>query len=226
VAAAARRKPVIASFGRIAASGGYYVGAGAREIFAPSSCLTGSIGIFYGKADVANLLGRLDVHVELTRRGDRADIDSIFRPYTPEERRFLADKIGEFYTLFVSRVAAGRHRTPAEIDALGEGRVWSGTRAREVGLVDRVGGFMAALERARTLAGLGEDYELIELPAEGGGVLQAVARMLVHESTPVPSLAAQVLSSPEARAPVGWLLSVAAGTGTPMAMTDWPVLVP
>ncbi len=226
VAAAARRKPVIASFSRIAASGGYYVAAGAREIIADPSCLTGSIGIFYGKADVASLLGRLDVHVELARRGERADMESIFRPYTPAERTFLAGKIGEFYNLFLTRVAAGRHRDAAAIDAVGEGRVWSGTRALTAGLVDRTGGLMTALERARTLAGLGDDYELIELPGESRGLIQTVARLLVDETARPPSLVAQVASSPEVRAPVGWLMSVAAGTGTPMAMTDWPVLAP
>ncbi len=226
VAQAARRKPVVASFSRIAASGGYYVAAGAREIIADPSCLTGSIGIFYGKADIASLLGRLDVHVELSRRGERADMESIFRPYRPEERVFLAGKIGEFYNLFVSRVAAGRHRDATAIDAVGEGRVWSGTRAVEAGLVDRTGGLMTALERARVLGDLGEDYELVELPGESGGLVQTVARLLADDTTQPPSLMAQVLSRSEVRAPVGWLLSVAAATGTPMAMTDWPVIVP
>lgn len=226
VAQAARRKPVIASFSRIAASGGYYVAAGAREIIADPSCLTGSIGIFYGKADIAGLLGRIEVGVELTRRGDRADMESIFRPYTPEERTFLAGKIGEFYNLFLTRVAAGRHRDAAAIDAVGEGRVWSGTRAVDLGLVDRTGGLMTALERARSLAGLGEDYELIELPAEPGGLLNTVSRMLLEEGSSPPSLMAEVASRPEIRAPLGWVMTVAGASGTPMAMTDWPMLVP
>lgn len=226
VAQAARRKPVIASFSRIAASGGYYVAAGAREIIADPSSLTGSIGIFYGKADIASLLGRLDVHVELSRRGDRADMESIFRPYTPEERTFLAGKIGEFYNLFLSRVAAGRHRDATAIDAVGEGRVWSGTRAVEVGLVDRNGGLMVALERARALAGLGDDYELIELPGEPGGLLNTVSRLLTEETRQPPSLMAEVTSRPEVRAPLRWVLTVAGESGTPMAMTDWPVIVP
>ncbi len=226
VAAANRRKPVIASFSRIAASGGYYVGAGAREIIAAPSCLTGSIGIFYGKADVASLLSRLDVRVELTRRGDRADMESVFRPYTPEERRFLAEKIGEFYNLFLARVAQGRRRTPAEVDAVGEGRIWSGARAREVGLVDRLGGLMVALERARALGDLGDDYELVELPAEPSGLLSTIARLVTDAGSSAPSLAELATSSPEVRAPVSWLLSVHAGIGHPMAMTDWPVLAP
>jgi len=226
VAAANRRKPVIASFARIAASGGYYLGSAAREIVADPSTLTGSIGIFYGKADVAGLLERLDVRVELARRGDRADMESLYRPYTPEERRFLAEKIGEFYNLFLARVAQGRRRTPAEIDAVGEGRVWSGSRAREVGLVDRLGGLMVALDRARALGELGDDYELTELPAEPSGLLSTVARLVTDAGPAGPSLAALATSAPELRAPLGWLLSVHAGIGRPMALTDWPVLAP
>ena len=226
VVAANRRKPVIASFGRVAASGGYYVAAGAREIYADPSCLTGSIGIFYGKADVAPLLTRLEVGVEFSRRGERADMESLFRPYTPEERRFLADKIGEFYGLFLQRVATGRRRTQAEVDAVGEGRVWSGTRARELGLVDRTGGLMAAVERARELADLPEDHELTELPAEGGGILRTIARMVTTEPSSPPSLLSLVLSSSEVRTPIVWLLSVSSMSGTPVAMTDWPVVTP
>jgi len=226
VVAANRRKPVIASFSRIAASGGYFVGAGAREIVADPTCLTGSIGIFYGKADIASLLARLDVRVELTRRGERADMESIFRPYTPAERRFLADKIGEFYNMFLARVAQGRRRTPAEIDAVGEGRIWSGSRALERGLVDRLGGLMVALDRARALGDLGDDYEMVELPAESTGLLGTIARLVASEGASPPSLMELVTSSPEVRAPVGWLLSVHAGIGRPMAMTDWPVIMP
>ncbi len=225
VSQAARRKPVIASFSRIAASGGYYVGVGAREIVADPSCLTGSIGIFYGKADVVGLLGRFNVGVELSRRGDRADMESVFRPYTPEERAFLAGKIGEFYNLFLSRVAAGRHRDAADIDAVGEGHVWSGSRARELGLVDRLGGLMTAIDRARALANVGDDWELFELPPESTGLLQTAARLLTDETTSPPS-AADLLVGAELRAPLRWLATVSSHAGAPMALTDWPVLAP
>jgi protease-4 len=153
-------------------------------------------------------------------------MESLYRPYTPEERRFLAEKIGEFYNLFLARVAQGRRRTPAEIDAVGEGRVWSGSRAREVGLVDHLGGLMVALDRARALGDLGDDYELTELPAEPSGLLSTVARLVTDAGPAGPSLAALATGAPELRAPLGWLLSVHAGIGRPMALTDWPVLAP
>lgn len=232
VTLANRRKPVVASFGRIAASGGYYLGAGAREIVADPSTLTGSIGIFYGKADVAGLLSRLHVGVELSRRGDRADMESLFRPYTPEERRFLAGKIGEFYGLFLQRVATGRHRTVQEIDAVGEGRVYLGSRARSLGLVDREGGLLTAMRRARALAGMADDAEVVELPAEPSGLLRTLAQMLLSEApgggTPsaAETITQFVLGGRESLAVLRWMLMVTSRSGTPMAMVDWPLAGP
>lgn len=219
-----RRKPVIASFGRVAASGGYYVGAGAREIFANAFTLTGSIGIFYGKADVANLLARLHVGVELSRRGERADLDSLFRPYTEAERRLLAQKIGEFYNLFLRRVATGRRRDVASVDAVGEGRVFAGERAWENGLVDRVGGLLDALDRARALAGLPDDADVVHLPAEPGGLLRTITNLLTTETT--PSALGSVLPLREAATLLRWLSVVGANAGRPMAMTELPMELP
>lgn len=232
VAQANRRKPVVASFGRIAASGGYYLGAGAREIVADPSTLTGSIGIFYGKADVAGLLSRLHVGIELSRRGERADMESLFRPYTPEERRFLAGKIGEFYGLFLQRVAAGRHRTTAEIDAVGEGRVYLGTRAHSIGLVDREGGLLTALRRARALGGLADDADVVELPAEPGGLLRTIIGMLTSEApgggspSATESLTRMLLGGRESLAVLRWMLMVTSRAGEPMAMVEWPLAGP
>lgn len=226
VVAAARRKPVVASFGSIAASGGYYIAAGVREIFADKSTLTGSIGIFYGKADVAELLGRLHVGVELSRRGDRADMESLFRPYTDEERRFLAARVGEFYNLFLQRVAAGRHRSTQEIDAVGEGRVFMGERARRLGLTDREGGLWAAIQRARALGGLGEDFEVIELPSAPRGLLQTLAGMLVVAQPADFGVLSTVLRTAEVAVPLRWLLTVAAHPSQPMALSEWPEVTP
>lgn len=224
VAAANRRKPVVASFGRVAASGGYYVGAGAREILATPFTLTGSIGIFYGKADIASLLARLNVGVELTRRGEHADMESLFRPYTDAERRLLAQKIGEYYNLFLRRVSAGRHREPAAIDAVGEGRVFAGARALESGLIDREGGFLDALDRARALADLGDDVDIVQLPDEPGGLLRTITNLLT--SAQGPSVLGSVLGVSEVGALVRWLSTVSAHAGRPMAMTEVPMDLP
>jgi len=225
VAQVARRKPVVASLGRVAASGGYYIASAAREIFADDATLTGSIGIFYGKADLAGLLGRLQVGVELDRRGPRADMESIFRPYTPEERRFLAARVGEYYQLFLSRVATGRHRTAAEIDAMGEGRVFVGSRARTLGLVDREGGLLAAVDRARQLAGLEDTSDVVELPRAASGVLATLSRYLgpsVEAGSPLEPL----FRSPALRLPLAWALTVTSHSGAPMALLEDPVHVP
>ena len=85
---------------------------------------------------------------------------------------------------------------------------------------------MAAVERARELADLPEDHELTELPAEGGGILRTIARMVTTEPSSPPSLLSLVLSSSEVRTPIVWLLSVSSMSGTPVAMTDWPVVTP
>ncbi len=225
VAQVAERKPVVASLGRVAASGGYYIASAAREIFADPSTLTGSIGVFYGKADIAGLLGRLQVGVELDRRGPRADMESIFRPYTPDERRFLAARVGEFYQLFLQRVAAGRRRTAAEIDAVGEGRVFVGERARTLGLVDRSGGLLAAVDRARQLAGLDAESDVVELPRVATGPLATLSRLLGPSVEGTGALEA-LLRSPALRLPLAWALTVTTHTGAPMAMLEDPVVVP
>ena len=144
---ARKHKPVIASMGAIAASGGYYVAAAASEIWADPSTVTGSIGIFYGKVDVAQLAEKLGVHIENFRRGKRAGGESLFRPFTDDERAALADLLRDYYRLFLARVAEGRGMSVEAVDALARGRVYSGDAALRVGLVDRLGGLGSALIR-------------------------------------------------------------------------------
>lgn len=151
---ARRRKPVVASLGAVAASGGYYIASAADRVLADPATLTGSIGIFFGKVDVAGLAGRLGVHTTQIQGGDRAGYQSLFRPFTAPERRMLAEKVRGFYRLFLERVATGRGLDVAAVDRLGRGRIWSGVEARDQGLVDELGGFGAALRLARARAGL------------------------------------------------------------------------
>jgi protease-4 len=226
VARAAQRKPVIVSMGRTAASGGYYVAAPGREIFANRSTLTGSIGIFSGKADLSELLGRLHVGVETFRRGAHADMESIFRPYSDEELHIAERLILESYNLFVRRVSTGRHMTPAAVNGVGEGRVFSGTRAQRVGLVDRLGGLAEALDRARSLAGLAPDCEVVELPQAQGGLLATLTSLLVSSGSSAPAMA-RLTAGTELRAAMAWLLTLAySGQGAAMAMTEWPLMSP
>lgn len=160
----AAKKPLVVSMGRAAASGGYYISAPATHIFANPLTVTGSIGIFYGKVDVAQLFRKIGVNSEVYKTAPRADAESIFRPYTPEEKAELKRKVRQFYGLFVRRVADGRNLTKEQVDAVGRGQVWTGRQALERGLVDELGGLRQALAHARAAAGLPGDSPIVELP--------------------------------------------------------------
>lgn len=168
------KKPVIASMGNVAASGGYYAAAAATEIWASPSTVTGSIGVFYGKVDLAPLAARFGVGIETDKRGAHAGADSLYRPFTDEERAALADKLRAWYRMFLSRVAEGRNMPIERVDALARGRVYSGDRAQSEGLVDSLGGFASALARARELAGLGVDAEVVVVPKRPSRLLDYV----------------------------------------------------
>jgi protease-4 len=160
----AKKKPVIVSMGSVAASGGYYVASPAKTIYALPLTVTGSIGVYYGKADVSGLLQKIGVSVDTYRTTSRADAESIFRPFTEDEQKALAIKIRQFYDTFLDRVSQGRHMSKEEVDRVGEGRVWTGQEALDHHLVDRLGGLREALEEARSLANLPYDAPIVELP--------------------------------------------------------------
>jgi protease-4 len=167
----ARKKPLIVSMGSAAASGGYYASVAAKTIYANPSTITGSIGIFYGKVDVQTLLNKLGVTMETVRTNPRADAESIFRPFTDDEREALGIKVKQFYDTFVGRVADGRHMSPAAVDAVGRGKVWTGQQALPLGLVDKLGGLREALAEARALGHLSDDAPIVESPEERDSLL-------------------------------------------------------
>jgi protease-4 len=148
------RKPVVISMGEVAASGGYYIATGGQYIFADATTLTGSIGIFYPKLDLSGLLDKVGVHAELMSIGDRAAMRSYWKPYSDDERETAMAGIQAAYDVFIERVAAARSMTPEAADAVARGRLWSGVRAIEVGLVDRYGGLRDAVDRAARMAQL------------------------------------------------------------------------
>ncbi len=167
----AKRKPFVVSMGSSAASGGYYVAVGGGSIWANRTTVSGSIGIFYGKVDVSHLLTTLGVSTQAFRTSPRADAESLFRPFTDEERDELGRKVKDFYDLFIARVATGRHMTPEAVDAVARGKVWTGAQAQPIGLVDHVGGLRQAVDEARKLADLPEDVRVVELPEEDDSLL-------------------------------------------------------
>jgi protease-4 len=149
-----RVKPVVAYFSNVAASGGYYVAAGARRIVAQAGTLTGSIGVISGKFSVERLAGRAGIHQEILTRGDAAAMASPFRPFSPEQRRRLRVQAEEIYDRFVARVAEGRRLPREQVEAVARGRVWTGRQAMQHRLVDRLGDFNTAIDSAKELMGL------------------------------------------------------------------------
>jgi protease-4 len=160
-----KKKPVIASMGDVAASGGYYVAVGADAIFADPATITGSVGVFVGHFDASQLLGKLGLNLVTLKRGASADILNPERGLTDAERKTLQGWVNAFYDDFVSRVADARGLSKAEVDRVAQGRVWTGAQALERKLVDRLGGFEAALAEAKRRAGLSADDE-VELDDE------------------------------------------------------------
>ena len=154
VARCRERKPVIACFSDLAASGGYYVAVAADSLVARPSTITGSIGVFAGKLNVLGLYRKLGLNVETVSRGRHAEMLSAFRDFTPEEAAKFEQQMGVVYRTFVDRVAAGRAMDPADVDSVAQGRVWSGVSARQHRLVDALGGFDEALRMARERAGV------------------------------------------------------------------------
>lgn len=160
----AAKKPLIVSMGSMAASGGYYIAAPATKIYALPLTVTGSIGVFFGKADISELLRKIGVNTETRKTSPTADTDSMYRGFSAEERKELEHKVGQFYDLFLSRVAEGRKISKAEVDAAGQGRVWAGQQAVEHKLVDKIGGLREALAEARRMGNLPDDAPVVEVP--------------------------------------------------------------
>ncbi|WP_448569229.1 signal peptide peptidase SppA [Thermus sp.] len=156
----AREKPLVASLGTVAASGGYYAATAAREIYTAPTALTGSIGVIATLPQVQGLLNKLGVEVEVLKEGKFKDMASGLRPLTPEERAILQGYMREAYELFVRRVAEGRGMPLEKAHRLADGRIYSGKQAVALGLADKEGYLEDAAQRAAQLAGL-ESFRLI-----------------------------------------------------------------
>lgn len=146
--------PIVVSMSNVAASGGYYVSMGTDTVFVDPLTVTGSIGVITIHFDVSGLLEKLGISVTTFKQGKNPDINSIFHPYTPEQRAKVEQSIARTYDLFTSRVADARGMTQDEVDALGRGHVYGGKKAIEIGLADREGGLEDAINAVRTKAGV------------------------------------------------------------------------
>ncbi|MBN2264817.1 MAG: signal peptide peptidase SppA [Candidatus Aminicenantes bacterium] len=160
VALAAKEKPVVVSMSDVAGSGGYWIAMSATKIVAAPQTLTGSIGVLAGKFSIDGLLAKLGVTSDKIVFGERADVFSLFRPFTDEERKALKDEILWTYDQFLTRAAEGRGLTRDEVDAVGKGRIWTGRQAKDLGLVDELGGLTMAIGLAKEEAGIDADEDV------------------------------------------------------------------
>jgi protease-4 len=154
------QKPLIASMSDVAASGGYYISMPAHAIVAEPSTLTGSIGVVLTKFVIDGTLKKLGMNMEGVSQGKFAGMYSPVRPFSPEERARMAENMQATYDAFVEKAAQGRNTTPERIDAIGQGRVWTGRQAKEIGLVDELGGLERAVALAKQRAKIAQDTEV------------------------------------------------------------------
>ncbi|MCG3167189.1 MAG: Protease 4 [Bacteroidia bacterium] len=159
-------KPVVASMGDVAASGGYYISCAADTIIASPNTITGSIGVFGLLMNLKSLMNnKLGVTIDTVKTNHYADLGSAFRPLTQAERDIIQNSVNEIYDSFITKVAEGRGMKKADVDSIGQGRVWSGVDAKELGLVDVLGGMEDAIEIAAKMAKL-DHYRVAEYPEQ------------------------------------------------------------
>ena len=159
-------KPVVVSMGDMAASGGYYISCAADYIYAEPTTITGSIGIFGMFPNAGELLNdKLGVHFSTVKTNQFADFGDISRPFTEQERAIAQRYINNGYELFTKRCADGRKMKQDDIKKIGEGRVWTGVHAKQIGLVDELGGLDAAIAKAKKLAKL-DEASIMNYPAK------------------------------------------------------------
>lgn len=174
---AAEQVPVVVSMGGYAASGGYWISTGSTRIFAEPMTITGSIGVFGALFNVQQLANDLGITWDTVKTADKADLYSIARPKTEAEMAIFQARVDHTYTDFLARVAAARSMTPEAVHEIAQGRVWSGQRAVELGLVDELGGLADAIAYAAKSAGLSDDFTLSEFPRKKD-LGEAIAEML------------------------------------------------
>ncbi len=162
--ARAAGKPVVASLGGVAASGGYFIAMGADRIVTEPATVTGSIGVVGGKFVVTGLLEKLGIHVDAVETGPNAGVYSVTQPFSADQRARYDEMLDRIYADFTSRVATERKLDPSKLDDVARGRIWTGAQAVELGLVDSLGGMEEAVATARKLAEL-PDAEMVAVVA-------------------------------------------------------------
>jgi protease-4 len=209
-----KKKPVVAVFGDVAASGGYYIAAPAQEILAQANTLTGSIGVVGGKLVVGGALARVGVHTERVLGSPLATYFSSDVPFDDVQRVRFRAGLERFYRGFVERVAAGRKKPYDTVEPFARGRVWTGRRAKAVGLVDDIGGVEEGIERAAKLAGVGPIRRMDVRTSHGPSRVVRIARSLMLLAMPQLRLVPEIPDAARA---------LAESKGAAMFLFPWDV---
>ena len=161
-----KEKPLVASFGDYAASGGYWISSGCQKIYADATSITGSIGVFSMIPEFSDVTKKIGVAVETVGSNKHSDMFSLMRPFNGEELRFMQASVEDIYERFVNLVASSRGLDPARVDEIAQGRVWTGADALEIGLVDEIGTLEDAIAYAASLAELysSDGYSVVGYP--------------------------------------------------------------
>ena len=177
-----KQKPVIVSMGNIAASGGYWISAGADRIFAEENTITGSIGVFGLLTNIQEIGKNHGVTWDVVKTGKFADINSNVRPKTEEELALYQKSVTNTYNLFLNKVAQYRKLSRNEVDKIAQGRIWSGKEAHRIGLVDQIGGLKDAISYAAEKANLGKNWQLDEYPKQRSFEVEILERLINIET--------------------------------------------
>jgi protease IV len=218
-------KPVVATMGSTAASGGYFVAMAADQVLAQAGTVTGSIGVLGGKMVAADLLDKFGVHLREISVGKNATINSGLREYTPEQWQSVNKSLDRVYDDFTGKVAKARGLSDAAVDKAARGRIWTGADALEMGLIDEIGGFDAAIERAKELAEINADapVRLREYPLSKTLSEQVLALVGGLENVDdAAALVNAVADNPQLQSALAPLTATAAGVLTLPAFYDLP----
>lgn len=220
-------KPVVVSMGTYAASGGYWISSHADSIIAQPSTLTGSIGVYGGKFAIGDALARFGVDTrDLHVGGDYSQAFGSGEGFTPEQRAKFAGWMDRIYAGFITRVAEGRDLPPAKVRELAKGRVWTGEQAKQLGLVDELGGYYEAVEKAKALAKVKGDIRIKHMDS-GSSPFEALEKFLGVSETSAKTLAAAawVLGDPRSQAILDEMAKarLRAAPGGASVLADMPV---
>ena len=184
-------KPLVVSMGNVAASGGYYISCAADKIFASENTITGSIGVFGLIWTAEELLrNKLKLHFSNVKTNDFSDIGSPYRSLSKKEKSLIQLSVKNTYNEFINHVSEGRNMTLSEVDKIGQGRVWTGFRAQNIGLVDSIGGIYEAIHAAADLAEI-ENFQIKELPKQKTGVeafLENISETKILQQTSIEEM--------------------------------------